>query len=129
MGSVQFFLFLGWRSYLVLFYAGEKGAGELALSRIALAVNGAKIEEFVAERNWLFLLRKYPLQCESEFAKADGFRPLVPLRFPQMFIAGEEAFASLGALFKAGQELVAKSLRQQFQLTGFYFIAGVHRAP
>ena len=87
---------------------------------MALAVHRTQIEELIAERVALLLLREDVLQRESEFSKPGCFGPrtFALFVFNQCNIRKKSA-AAVRALFETSLKLVREDVAQCVELCGF----------
>jgi hypothetical protein len=82
-------------------------------------MDGAEVEEFIAERVALLLLCKHVLEREREFAQAGGFGPGELILFVAgKFNVGEEAAPAMRALFEACRKLIGERFAQKLELIG-----------
>ena len=77
----------------------QKSSREFALTRVGFGVDGAKVEEFVAESALLLMLSADVSQSQSEIAKTLCFRPAFGIVIEWSEFE-EEAFPSARALFQ-----------------------------
>lgn len=71
----ELFLFFGRRSDFSAFDPLKKVTRQPALARMALAMDCAQVEKFIAKSIALVLLRENLLQGDSQLAEARRFRP------------------------------------------------------
>jgi hypothetical protein len=117
------------RADLAAFDAGEKQARQARLAGMAFAVHRAEIEELIAERVALFMLREDVLEREGEIAETSGFGPgaIVLFVFNERDVR-EEAATPVRAFFEAGLKLVGEDAAQCVELIGFDCVVGVHKS-
>jgi hypothetical protein len=123
--SPRLSLFFRRRADIAPLNALEECPSQLALTRVALAVDRAKVKEFVAERVPFLMLGKNVLQSDRQLAQSRCFRPCGFSRFV-IDRFREQSSSAAGAFIEAGKQLLGKSAVQRFESFGGHLVTRIH---
>jgi hypothetical protein len=111
---------LGRRTHLTALYARKKRTSQTRLAGIVFPMDGAQIEELVAQRASLAILILDCLQSKRQFAQLRGLRPTAVFLIACQFDISKEAAPAACTLFEAGDKLIGKDTTEITELIGLH---------